>query len=50
MKYVSPTIKDCEARLQELDSRAFRVGWSESLRKDQVPVLKDLWKGIRKEE
>ncbi|KAK3222180.1 hypothetical protein Dsin_009205 [Dipteronia sinensis] len=35
---------------KEIEKKASTDGWSESMRKERVNVLSDLWKGIRKEE
>ncbi|KAK2654224.1 hypothetical protein Ddye_014080 [Dipteronia dyeriana] len=49
-KNVHPSVEVYGKRLEELDNRASRVGWSQSLRAERVSILSDLWKDIRKDE
>ncbi|KAK3205178.1 hypothetical protein Dsin_019224 [Dipteronia sinensis] len=44
------SMKEVEARLQAVESKAICDGWTETLRKERMDILSDLWNGVRKEE
>ncbi|KAK2659273.1 hypothetical protein Ddye_005806 [Dipteronia dyeriana] len=49
-KKFSFSLKECELHLDTVEKRVVLDGWSDSLRKERLDILTDIWKGTRKEE